>query len=292
MEAALTVTAPGATGAPAGRASRPAVAAPRVDVVVVAYNSRDTLRTCVEPLTHLPWVASHRRRQRVSRRLHPGRRGPSGSHHPLVQQRRLRLWVQSRYRRRASASSCCSSIRMPTIDAASLAALVDALRADPSLAGGRPSRRRRCRHRAVHTAAVPPPALDLRAGLVPAPSGAARGLDGRCGPRPQRVRAAGNTGVGLRMLCAPTSRGRRVGRWSGRRILPLRRGDRFVQTTCQPRDGESDSNPVPRRATRASVPRARTQPSTSVPPVASAMPASTTAGWSPPSKGSGWRSAR
>jgi N-acetylglucosaminyl-diphospho-decaprenol L-rhamnosyltransferase len=29
---------------------------PAVDVVVVAYNSRDTLRSCVEPLADLPWV--------------------------------------------------------------------------------------------------------------------------------------------------------------------------------------------------------------------------------------------
>jgi N-acetylglucosaminyl-diphospho-decaprenol L-rhamnosyltransferase len=29
---------------------------PSVDVVVVAYNSRDTLRGCVEPLTGIPWV--------------------------------------------------------------------------------------------------------------------------------------------------------------------------------------------------------------------------------------------
>jgi N-acetylglucosaminyl-diphospho-decaprenol L-rhamnosyltransferase len=41
----------GATVAPA---SRPTVT---VDVVVVAYNSRDTLRSCVEPLVRLPWAS-------------------------------------------------------------------------------------------------------------------------------------------------------------------------------------------------------------------------------------------
>jgi GT2 family glycosyltransferase len=35
-------------------ASRPTVT---VDVVVVAYNSRDTLRSCVEPLVRLPWAS-------------------------------------------------------------------------------------------------------------------------------------------------------------------------------------------------------------------------------------------
>ena len=47
---------------------------------------------------------------------------------------------------------------------------------------------------------------------------------------PERVRAAGHTGMDLRMLRAPTSQGGRVGGWAGRRILPLRRGDRLVQT--------------------------------------------------------------
>ena len=38
---------------PAAQTSTPVV----VDVVIVAYNSRDTLRACVEPLVQLPWVS-------------------------------------------------------------------------------------------------------------------------------------------------------------------------------------------------------------------------------------------
>jgi GT2 family glycosyltransferase len=55
MEGAVAVTAPRAA-APLARSSALPVAPPKVDAVVVAYNSRDTLRTCVEPLTRLPWV--------------------------------------------------------------------------------------------------------------------------------------------------------------------------------------------------------------------------------------------
>ena len=45
-----------------------------VDIVIVAYNSRDTLRACVEPLVQIPWVERHRCRQRVARRLRCGGR--------------------------------------------------------------------------------------------------------------------------------------------------------------------------------------------------------------------------
>ena len=40
-------------GDPAPGTATPAV----VDVVIVAYNSRETLRACVEPLVQLPWVS-------------------------------------------------------------------------------------------------------------------------------------------------------------------------------------------------------------------------------------------
>ena len=55
MESSLAGTAPPATAASAGSGALP-VGPVTVDVVVVAYNSRDTLRACVEPLAHVPWV--------------------------------------------------------------------------------------------------------------------------------------------------------------------------------------------------------------------------------------------
>ena len=60
----------GATAAPA---SRPTVT---VDVVVVAYNSRDTLRACVEPLAALPWVKVTVVDNASPERLGCGRRRP------------------------------------------------------------------------------------------------------------------------------------------------------------------------------------------------------------------------
>jgi GT2 family glycosyltransferase len=55
METSLAGPAPDAARASAEDSARPAGQA-TVDVVVVAYNSRGTLRACIEPLARLPWV--------------------------------------------------------------------------------------------------------------------------------------------------------------------------------------------------------------------------------------------
>jgi N-acetylglucosaminyl-diphospho-decaprenol L-rhamnosyltransferase len=51
MTSAATQAAPRTTDTSAGSGAPAAV-----DVVIVAYNSRDTLRVCIEPLVCLPWV--------------------------------------------------------------------------------------------------------------------------------------------------------------------------------------------------------------------------------------------
>ena len=136
MEAALAVTAPGVTGAPAGQGISPDPP-PLVDVVVVAYNSRDTLRTCVESLTHLHWAAvsvvdnacpedSTRVIEDLPLRIiHSGHNGgfAYGCNRGLVGGRGEFVLLLN---------------PDATIDAASLAALVDALRADPWLGAAGP----------------------------------------------------------------------------------------------------------------------------------------------------------
>ena len=55
MQATFAGAAPAASAASGGSGGLP-VGPARVDVVVVAYNSRDTLRLCIEPLARVPWV--------------------------------------------------------------------------------------------------------------------------------------------------------------------------------------------------------------------------------------------
>jgi hypothetical protein len=111
---------------PAGRAT--------VDVVVVAYNSRDTLRVCIEPLVRLPWVAvtvvdnaCPEDSVRVIEDL-PVR---------IVRSPRNGGFAYGCNLGMASGSADFVLLLNPDaeIDAASLAVLVDALHADPSLAG-------------------------------------------------------------------------------------------------------------------------------------------------------------
>lgn len=105
-----------------------------VDVVVVAYNCRDTLRACVEPLAQVPWLGvtvvdnacpedSARVVEdlpvRIVRSLHNGGFAYG-----------CNLGIAS-----GSAESVLLLNPDADIDAESLAILVDALRADPSLAG-------------------------------------------------------------------------------------------------------------------------------------------------------------
>lgn len=105
-----------------------------VDVVVVAYNSRDTLRLCIEPLARLPWVNV----------IVVDNACPEGSPR-LVED--LPVHIVRSPRNGGFAYGCNLGIANGSadfvlllnpdaeIDAASLAVLADTLRADPTLAG-------------------------------------------------------------------------------------------------------------------------------------------------------------
>jgi GT2 family glycosyltransferase len=106
----------------------------RVDVVVVAYNSRATLRSCVEPLTRLPWVrvtvvdnACPQDSAQVVEDL-PIRIIYSSSNGGFAYGCNLGI---------ANGEADCVLLLNPDaeIDGRSLEALADALRADPSLGG-------------------------------------------------------------------------------------------------------------------------------------------------------------
>ena len=105
-----------------------------VDVVVVAYNSADTLRACVEPLTRLPWANV----------IVVDNASPDDSAEVVAD---LPLTLISSPRNGGFAYGCNVGMAAGTgefvlllnpdaeIDEASLTALVEALGADPALAG-------------------------------------------------------------------------------------------------------------------------------------------------------------
>ena len=133
MEAPLATTARATDGALVRSGVLP-VGPPTVEVVVVAYNSRDTLRACVEPLTRLPWVdvtvvdnASPDDSARVVEDLSVRIiRSPQNGGFAYG----CNLGIAG-----GSAEFVLLLNPDAQIDASSLAVLGDALRADPSLAG-------------------------------------------------------------------------------------------------------------------------------------------------------------
>jgi N-acetylglucosaminyl-diphospho-decaprenol L-rhamnosyltransferase len=133
MERALAVAAPGAIGE-SSKSDPSSVRQPTVDVVVVAYNSRDTLRACIEPVARVPWVdvtvvenACPETSARVVEDL-PVRIVRSSRNGGFAYGCNLGI---------AHGSSEFVLLLNPDaeIDATSLGVLVDALRADSSLAG-------------------------------------------------------------------------------------------------------------------------------------------------------------
>jgi N-acetylglucosaminyl-diphospho-decaprenol L-rhamnosyltransferase len=133
MKASVAGAPAGATLPRAESGGSPRGAA-TVDVVVVAYNSCDTLRACIEPMARLPWVdvtvvdnACPEDSARVVEDLSVR----------IVRSPRNGGFAYGCNRGMASGSADFVLLLNPDaqIDAASLAVLVDALRADPSLAG-------------------------------------------------------------------------------------------------------------------------------------------------------------
>ena len=159
----------GATVAPA---SRPTVT---VDVVVVAYNSRDSLRSCIEPLVRLPWASVT-----VVDNACPEHSSEVVADLParIVESSRNGGFAYGCNLGAAAGSAEFVLLLNPDaeLDERSLGALVDALRADPQLAAVGPRTIDEAGELAVHPAALPASALDLRPGAVPPPRGAARRL--------------------------------------------------------------------------------------------------------------------
>ena len=130
-ETSTTATADPCASAGSGAApARPAT----VDVVIVAYNSRDTLRMCIEPLVRLPWVDIT-----VVDNACPENSAGVVADLPvrIVRSPRNGGFAYGCNLGIANGSADFVLFLNPDaeIDAASLATLVDALRADPSLAG-------------------------------------------------------------------------------------------------------------------------------------------------------------
>jgi N-acetylglucosaminyl-diphospho-decaprenol L-rhamnosyltransferase len=133
MSAPLAEAARAATDASVGSGGPP-VGSPTVDVVVVAYNSRDTLRMCVEPIGRLPWVE-----------VTVVDNGCPEDSAGVVEDLSVRIVRSPRNGGfaygcnlgMANGSAELVLLLNPDagIDAASLALLVGALRADPTLAG-------------------------------------------------------------------------------------------------------------------------------------------------------------
>ena len=108
--------------------------AAKVDVVVVAYNSRDTLRVCIEPLACVSWVNVI-----VVDNACPEDSASAVDDLPvrIVRSTRNGGFAYGCNLGMANGSADFVLLLNPDaeIDAASLAVLVDGLRADPSLAG-------------------------------------------------------------------------------------------------------------------------------------------------------------
>ena len=160
--------APARSGAlPAGPAT--------VDVVVVAYNSSDTLRACVEPLARLPWVdvivvdnACPEDSSRVVEDL-PVR---------IVRSPRNGGFAYGCNLGMANGSAEFVLLLNPDaeIDAASLAILGRRAPRGSIARGVGPRIVDDAGNSGLHPTPVPPPALHLRARPVPASGGARRGL--------------------------------------------------------------------------------------------------------------------
>ena len=223
-----------------------------VDVVIVAYNSRDTLRMCVEPLVRVPWVDVT-----VVDNACPENSAGVVADLPVRIVRSPRNGGFAYGCNVGSANGSADFVLFlnpdAEINAASLAVLVDALRADTTLAGVGPltvdaagdvifTQRRFPRLRFTYAQGL------FLHRVAPGAAWAddqIRDLGG--------VRAVRESGMDLRLLHAPASRGDRIRGRARRTLLPLLRGNRFVQTVGQrgmaswfrtPRDGTAHRLPV------------------------------------------------
>ena len=121
------------------------------------------------------------------------------------------------------------------LERAGLEALVALLDAQPQAGLAAPRILEDGRRARLQPAPLPAPALDLRAGAVPAPALAARRLDRRADPRPRRLRAARLAGLGVRRLHADQARGARAAGRARRGLLPLLRGHRPLRAPARRR---------------------------------------------------------
>ena len=156
--------------------------APRVDAVIVAYNSARTLRACVEPLAAIDGV----------RVFVVDNCSPDDTAAPLAG---LDVELVRAPRNGGFSAGCNLGIARGAapyvlllnpdarMSADALDALVAVLDANPGDGDRRPADRRGRRLARPEPAPLPAAALDVRAGALPSPALAARVLDRRAGPR-------------------------------------------------------------------------------------------------------------
>ena len=261
-----------------------------VDAVIVAYNSRDTLRACVEPLAALPWV-----KVTVVDNASPDDSAAVVADLPIHTIRAPRNGGFAYGCNLGSAAGAAEFVLFLNPDAMieppSLRTLVNALREDPALGGVGPrtvgdggqlvwTQRRFPRLRSTYSQAL---GLHHLA--------AAREL-GRRGDQPARATYArpGDTGLALRWMRADAQGGARRRRRPGRGLLPLLGGNGPVSSPEGPRLASA------LRAARDRLPQvprigaAARAPPRSWPLAAYATHASITARSSPSLRRSAWRS--
>ena len=228
---------------------------PRVDVVMVAYNSAAHSARLRRAARGDRVGRGHRGRQRVAGRLAGHHRRPAGAHRQGRPQRRLRRRLQPRHRPGRTRRTCCSSTRT-------------------RVSSARAWRRSwRCSTREPRAGLAAPRILEDDGELAYSQrrfprlrSTFAQALFlHRLWPRADwtdeliRDRAAyelpGLAGLGVRRLHADPARGARAARRAGRGLLPLLRGHRPLRAPARRRLVDPRTSPRPRSATRA-APRA------------------------------------
>ena len=170
-----------------------------VDVVIVAYNSREVLRDCVGPLLRLPWVSIT-----VVDNASPDDSAAVVADLPVRVIKAPRNGGFAYGCNLGSAAGDAEFVMFLNPDARiepeSLRTLVDLLRAHPVLGERGTADARRGRTAPPNPASVPATSLNLRAGAGVAPSRGVLELGRRSHPGSGRVRTPGHAGLALRVM--------------------------------------------------------------------------------------------
>ena len=202
-----------------------------VDVVVVSFNSRATLRACVEPLANLDDVNV----------IVVDNASPDGSLEVVsdLPIRRIPLPSNAGFAHGCNAGIAGGEAPFvlllnpdAEISAGSIHALARGLEEHPELGAVRSTDRRPRRAPRLFAAAVSAPPLDVRPSALPSPRLSTRALDGRARPRRAGLRAPELAGMGLGRLSPASTRRARATRRPRRRLLHVFRGRRPLQAAA------------------------------------------------------------